>query len=186
MNEPTFRFDKDAVVRMVKKQSMAIHRDLKLLEITAIALLVGIGITTLIDTFFNGEEYFQLSSVAFEFAAAGFLWWRRRKRESGIPAEPLNLLQRIEVAMSQSRTTIQRGRDMAIVFSAFIFYSVAIRIWIYGWPGSEIKAVAALVCIAMLLVGMKTAEMMTHGPRMTSLGTLRQKLLDVSQASVES
>lgn len=184
-NEPMFKLDKDAIARMVERQSMAIHRDLRSLEVTAIVVLIGLGIMTLIDTFFNGNEYFQLWSVAFEFSAAGFLWWRRRKREARIPAEPLNLMQRIEVAISQTRTTIQRGRDMGIVFSAFVLYGVAVRVWIYGWPGSEVKAVAALICVAMLLFGMKIAEKATHAPRMKSLDTLRQKLLDVSQPPLE-
>lgn len=179
-NEPLFTIDRDAMIRIVEKQSNAIHRDLKTLELTAILVLIGLGIATLIDTFFNGEEYFQLWSVAFEFLAAGFLLWRRRVRESRIATEPLNLVQRIETAINQSQTTIQRGRDMAIVFSVFIVYGLIVRMVIYGWQGSEIKAFAALLGIIILTLCMKTVEIKTHRPRMKNLDTLRRKLLDVS------
>ena len=179
-NEPMFTIDQDAMTRIVDQQSFAIHRDLKSLEVTAIVVLIVLGITTLIDTFFNGKEYFQLGSVAFEFCAAGFLCWQRRKREMHLANKPMNLVERIEIAMRTSQTTVNRGRDIAIVFSAFVLYGVAIRVWIYGWPGSEIKTMAAIVCVVMMVVGMKIAEATTHSPRIKSLGTLRGKLLDVS------
>lgn len=184
-NEPAFKIDKETVVRIVEKQSIAVHRDLKILELTAIAVLLFLGVSTLIDTFFNGQEYFQLWSVAFEFVAAGFLWLRRGKRERGIPAEPLSLMQRIDVAVGQIQATVQRGRDMATVFSIFVLYGVVIRVWIYGWRGSEVKAVAALICVGMLWLGMTMAKASTHGPRMRSLRALREQLLEVSEAPAE-
>ena len=77
-----FAIDKDALRRLVEKDAVAIRRDLKTLELAAIAALVVLGVASLIDTFFNGDEYFQLWGVAFDFAAAGYLWTRRRKTGS--------------------------------------------------------------------------------------------------------
>lgn len=178
---PAFSIDHERVLTIVDKQSKEIHRDLKMLEVTAIAVLFGLGVATLIDTFFNGEEYFQLFSVAFEFTAAAFLWWRRRIRHSDAAAEPKNLIQQIESAIGQVRITMQRGRDMAIVFSLFVVYGVVIRVLIYGWQGSEIKALAAIVCVVMLAFGMQLASTRTHQPRLKSLNSLRQKLIDAGQ-----
>ena len=178
--EPMFVIDKNSLDRFIDQQSVAIRSDLKSLEITAIIVLIVLGIITLVDTFFNGKEYFQLWSVAFEFSAACFLWVRRRHRETQTSEKPSNLLKRIEMAISQVRTTIARGRDMAIVMSLFVTYGVAIRVWIYGWRGSEFKFVAAVCCIAMLTLGMKIAESVTHKRRLQELVALRKKLLDVS------
>lgn len=178
-NQRLYAIDNDALTRLVEKDSVAINRDLKSLELAAIAVLIGLGIATLVDTFFNGEEYFQLFSVAFDFVAAGYLWTRRRRRESKLQNDPSNLLQRVEMAMSQVRSTIQCGQDLACVFSLFAVYGVSIRIWIYGWRGSEVKLAAAMFCIVLLFVCMKVSERTTHAPRLRNLGALRTKLLNV-------
>ena len=178
-NQRLYAIDNDALTRLVEKDSAVINRDLKSLEIAAIVVLIGLGITTLVDTFFNGDEYFQLFGVAFDFVAAGYLWIRRRKRESEIDHDPANLLERVELAMRQVQTTIQCGQDMAYVFSLYSIYGVSIRMWIYGWRGSEIKLAAALFCIVLLFVCMKVSERTTHAPRLRNLGALRTKLLNV-------
>jgi hypothetical protein len=178
-NETLYAVDKDALRRLVEKDSAAINRDLKALEFAAITVLIGLGVATLIDTFFNGDEYFQLAGVAFDGIAAGYLWLRRRKRESGLQDEPASLLDRIETAMKQARSTIQCGRDMAIVFSLFALYGVGIRMLIYGWRGSEIKLAVAILCVALLFAWMKFSEKTTHSPRLRNLDALRAKLLDV-------
>ena len=179
-NEPIFKIDKNALTRIVTRQSIAIYQDLKVLEVCAIFVLVILGCITLIDTFFNGKEYFQIVSVVFEFSAASFLWQRRKQRELQIPKEPLNLIEKIELSTSQILSTIKRGRDMAVIFSIFAAYEVAIRIWIYGWQGSEIKTLAAIILIAMLAAILKFNESKVHRPRLKNLQALREKLLDIN------
>lgn len=178
-SETLYTIDQVALRRLVDRDSAAINRDLRLLELAAIAVLIGLGWVTLIDTFFNGDEYFQLASVAFEFVAAGYLWIRRQRRESARNIELNSLLDRVDSAMNQARLTIQCGRDLAIVFSLFALYGVGIRMLVYGWRGSEIKLAVAIVCAVFLYACMKINETTTHLPRIRNLGSLRTKLLEV-------
>ena len=178
-NETLYAIDKEALRRLVEKDSAKINRDLKMLELAAITVLIGLGVVTLIDTFFNGDEYFQLAGVAFEWGAASYLWMRRRKRESALRHEPVSLLDRIDTAMNRARSTVQCGRDMVVVFSLFVLHGVGIRILIYGWRSSEVKLVIAVLGIVFLFVWMRFNETTVHSPRLKNLGALRKKLLDV-------
>jgi hypothetical protein len=173
-----YAINRNALQRLVEKDSFAINRDLKGLELGAIVVLLGLGIATLIDTFFNGDEYFQLLGVAMEFIAAGCLWLRRNKRESGFKGEPASLLDHIETAMKRARATIHRGRDMAFFFAIFVFYGVGIRMMIYGWRGSEVKLALGVICVVLLFITFRVGEIRTHIPRLKNLESLQSKLLE--------
>lgn len=176
--ENLYAIDEKALRQLVEKDSFAIARDLKGLELGAIVVLCSLGVVTLIDTFFNGNEYFQLASVAMEFVVAGCLWLRRRGRESRLLVAPTNLLSHIDTAMRRAQATIHRGRDMALFFALFVLYGVGVRLIIYGWRGSEIKLVLGLVGVILLWVTFKLSEVKTHVPRLNNLKALRKALLD--------
>lgn len=178
-NQKLFAINGSALQRLVEKDALAINRDLKWLELVAIFLLLFLGIAVLIDTFFNGDEYFQLVGVAVEFMLAVCLLFRRRQRESGLNIQSASLLDRIEMAMKQAQATIHRGRDLALFFAIFVFYGVAIRMFIYGWRGSEIKLAVGVINVVLLFVVFKLNEIKVHVPRLKNLEALRTKLLDL-------
>jgi len=177
-NEKLYAFDQGALQRIVDKDSRAITRDLKCLELAAIAALIGIGIVTLIDTFFNGDEYFQLVGVGIEFVAAGILWLRRRQRESSLTSESTGLIGDLDIAIKRVQATIQRGRELALFFSIFAFYGAGIRMIIYDWRASLVKLALAALCAIFVFIAIKLDEKRTSLPRLKNLESLRAKLLE--------
>ena len=178
--ETMYAINQEGLARLIDKQTFAIARDLKCLELSAFFVLLGLGAFSLIDTFFNGEEYFQLIGAPIEFAAAAFLWHRRRQRERRLKNDANNLVEEVRQAITRIEATIQRGRDLTYFFSVFVLYGALIRIAIYGWPGSEIKFLLAIIMPLFLFTCFELDRRRTHAPRKRDLEALHSKLIETS------
>lgn len=178
-----FAFDHDALRKIIETDSRAAARDLGYIEISAIVMLCFLGTMALIDTFFNGQEYFQLIGVTVDFVAAAWLFWRRRRREGSLTDKPATLLGIVDASITRVQAAISRARDLAICFAMFAAYGVAIRIFIYGWQGSEAKFVITIVGSILVFVAVAASEKSTHRPRLTNFESLRDKLQNFTNES---
>lgn len=180
-NQRLFAFDQDALRRSVDADARAAFRDLSSIELGAIVMFCVLGTAALWDTFFNGNEYFQLIGVTIDFLAAGWLLWRRRVREAALASRPSTLVGIIDTAITRVRTVISRSRDLAICFSLFAIYGLVIRIIIYGWPGSETKTLITIVGLVLVCLSVVASERATHRPRLTRFESLRKRLVSIDQ-----
>jgi glucose dehydrogenase len=185
-NQHLFAFDQDALRRLIESDARAALRDLSSIELCAIVMLCVLGTAALWDTFFNGQEYFQLIGVAIDFLAAGWLLWRRRVREAALASHPSTLVGILDAAMTRVRTAISRSRDLAICFGLFAVYGLIIRIVIYGWPGSEVKTLVTMIGLVLVSLSVMASERSTHRPRLKRFESLRERIVNVVENDNES